>query len=384
VFLRISALNQLCLAFTFGSYVLFLRSLGLSPLEVNLVNVAFFMGRFLLEVPTGVIADRYGRKVSCVIAFALYAAGTAFYWCATSFWMCVTAELILAVGSTCLSGAFDAWIRYEMQHEGSADVDLHRVMARNASYDQIALIVGAPLGGIGSWYFGLATPWLMTAVGMSVVTYCAAVQMRESRVRVVASHGYAAMMATAVGGMRYAMTHSRVRIFLGITILMNLGLMVPNMQWAPTFAPYVGEGLGTGFVFAGIAIALWLGSRLAPRLLLRTRNEFFALAIALLGIASGLGCIGLLSFPLSLGSFGLYEFAYGVLKPLRRAAMNNAIDSDDHATVLSCDEMLGKLAGGIGLVVTGALVQYVSPQFAWFFAGICCLAAGYVAYRNRH
>jgi MFS family permease len=45
------------------------RDLGLSPLELILMGTAMEAAVFLFEVPTGVVADTYGRKLSLVIGF---------------------------------------------------------------------------------------------------------------------------------------------------------------------------------------------------------------------------------------------------------------------------------------------------------------------------
>ena len=74
-------------------YPLFLQSRGLDLFEVGLVFAIFQFSTFLFEVPTGAVADLYGRKasflLSCLIrmsAFALYAFAAVRY-ADTWFWI---------------------------------------------------------------------------------------------------------------------------------------------------------------------------------------------------------------------------------------------------------------------------------------------------------
>jgi MFS transporter, DHA3 family, tetracycline resistance protein len=90
------------------------RALELSPLQLVLMGSAMEAAVFLFEVPTGVVADTYGRKLSLVIGFI--GMGTA--------WLLVgvvsEASLIIAlwaiwgVAYTFTSGAYEAWITDEV------------------------------------------------------------------------------------------------------------------------------------------------------------------------------------------------------------------------------------------------------------------------------
>lgn len=384
VFLSLSFANAACVGFTLGTYVLFLKDLGLTPLEINLVNGVFYIGRFFLEVLTGAIADVFGRKASSVTSFVLYAIGLFLYWDATTFIGCAIAEFVLAVGSTCLSGAFDAWVTDELRQQGAASADIHRLFAREAVLDRVGMIAAAPVGGLAAHTFGMATPWLLAAIGMSVLSVLGIMLMHESRVIVRASRPHKAIADTARRSFAYAIAAGPVRAFLIASACCAFGAMAPNMQWAPFFENAVGGSRGTGIMFALISVVLMIGSGLAPWLLWRTRHEWAALAVSLLMAGIGVACVPLVGFPFSLAPFALYELAAGAFSPLKKASLSNAIDTDDRATVLSCDEMMSKLGGALGLCVTGALAQFASPSAAWICGGIAfVLGAAFAAAQPR-
>ena len=62
-------------------YVTFLIKNGLSLLEVNLVNMSFFLTLFICEIPTGAFADIFGRKKSFVLACVLMCLSMFVYGC---------------------------------------------------------------------------------------------------------------------------------------------------------------------------------------------------------------------------------------------------------------------------------------------------------------
>jgi len=90
------------------------RELDLSPLVLILMGTAMEAAVFLFEVPTGVVADTYGRKLSLVIGF--FGMGTA--WLLVGLvsapWAIVALWAAWGVAYTFTSGAYQAWITDEV------------------------------------------------------------------------------------------------------------------------------------------------------------------------------------------------------------------------------------------------------------------------------
>lgn len=366
---------------TFGTYVLFLQNgIGLTPLEINLVNLAFFSSRFLLEVPTGAIADVFGRKTSYLVACALYAIGLFMYWCATSMLGSIAAEVVLAIGATCASGAFEAWAVDELRARDELD-QMDDMLARGTTYGQLGMLVAAPVGSVAAAYFGLATPWLIGSVVNVLIGVAAYFLMRESRVRRTDRKAHHALADTVRGSVRYAVAPGAIRLFLILGALWTFAVQAPNMQWAPLFSESVGVA-GTGFIASGFALLLALGGRLSPRFG-RQLGQQRALALALGVVGIGIMLTPLLPFAWSLVPFFILQFFRGMYAPLKMANLNRAIDSDDRATVLSCEAMATYCGGMCGLLITGIIAQYVSMPAAWVVGGTACLLGAYLIRRNR-
>lgn len=381
VFLILSAATTLCQAVTFGTYVLFLKEgIGLSPLEINIVNLCFYACRFLLEIPTGAVADVFGRKASFVLACFLYSAGLCLYWFATSMAGAILGEVVLALGATCASGAFEAWMVDELIASGEGD-QLAKITSRRSSYNSLALGLGAPVGSLLAWYFGLATPWLVGGILNAFVGIAAYLLMRESRASHATGKAHRALIDTVRRSVTYAVSPGNVRFFLLLGILWGFAMMAPNMQWAPLFKDSVGTG-ASGLLFSGMVGLMVVGSRAAPYVI-RRFGERTALAIALAAVGIGIILTPLFPFAFSLAPFALLEFFRGMYEPIKATTLNHAIDSDDRASVLSCEEMASKFGGMLGLFITGVLAEYVSFSAAWAAGGLVCLLGAYLITKNR-
>src|SRR6478672_290413 len=71
--------NTLAASFIWGINTIFLLNAGLSNLQAFAANAFFTLGQVLFEVPTGIVADTYGRRMSYLLGCITLAASTALY-----------------------------------------------------------------------------------------------------------------------------------------------------------------------------------------------------------------------------------------------------------------------------------------------------------------
>jgi len=87
---------------------------GLSPLQLVLIGTALEVSAFVFEIPTGVIADIYSRKLSIIIGFSLMGIGFFVEGSFPAFLPILIAQAIWGLGYTFTSGASQAWISDEI------------------------------------------------------------------------------------------------------------------------------------------------------------------------------------------------------------------------------------------------------------------------------
>ena len=126
--------------------VVFFKSKGLNQLEIQSIQTIFQWGIFLLEIPTGVVADKWGRKQSLAIGglisglgVSLYVIGRGVIW----FGLC---ELVMALGMALESGANQALVYDSLKEEGG-EKEFAKVVAWSRSLALGAIGLGALAGG---------------------------------------------------------------------------------------------------------------------------------------------------------------------------------------------------------------------------------------------
>ncbi len=161
IYLIASGLFTLAASLIWAVNTLFLLDAGLDIFTVMVVNAAFTLGQLVFEVPTGVIADTIGRKMSFLIGIGALAVATLLYvltaQLALGIGMFIAASVLLGFGFTCQTGATDAWLVDALAYTGY-DRPLDGVFARGQVVFGIATLVGA-LGGGFLGQIDLAIPY---------------------------------------------------------------------------------------------------------------------------------------------------------------------------------------------------------------------------------
>jgi MFS family permease len=151
VYLTLLLGSTLAASFIWGINTLFLLDAGLSNLEAFGANAFFTAGMVVFEVPTGVVADVWGRRVSYLLGTLALAASTFLYWLlwqmSAPFWPWAVVSILLGFGFTFFSGAVEAWLVDALRFAGY-DGSLETVMGRGQMVTGAAMLGGSVLGGV--------------------------------------------------------------------------------------------------------------------------------------------------------------------------------------------------------------------------------------------
>ncbi len=171
-YLTITGIFTLSASLIWGINTLFLLEAGLSIFEVFIANAAFTAAMALFEVPTGVVADTRGRRISFLLSEATLAVGTLAYVAVAAVgggvvWFSL-AGIILGLGYTFYSGAVEAWMVDALRATGYKG-ELEEAFARGGMVASVAMLIGTIAGGlIGA--IDLSLPYVVRA-GLVMIAF---------------------------------------------------------------------------------------------------------------------------------------------------------------------------------------------------------------------
>lgn len=373
-------------SFIFAMYVMFLLSRGMNLVEVNLINMFFFVTMFICEIPTGIFADVFGRKFSFVCACFILAASQLLYGFSHGFWFFALAEIIGAIGTTFWSGAFQAWLVDKLKYHGYND-SLDQVFAKEQQVIYFARIIGG-LSGAYLAKVNIAYPWFASGIVMLACGIVAQIIMKEEyfvQQKFSFKVGRQSMVKISKVSFNFVKNSSPIRFILIIGLAMFFAVQGPNMQWQPFFAKNFGSIVGLGYLFVAISLALIIGARISPWLTKKIGNVRVGLILSqlLIGITILL-TVAFKIFPVVLTFFLLNELARGIYYPMKDAYLNNNIPSEERATLISLESISHHLGGMIGLFVTGFLANHYSISVAWWVCGIVLIVSALIVSKNHH
>lgn len=123
--------------------IFYFKVVGLNPLQLVLVGTVLETACLLFEIPTGVIADTYSRRLSIILGMLVLGAGFIVTGLARSFAIVLLAQVICGLGYTFLSGATEAWLADEVGDDKVAGIYL-----RAGQVERVSSMVGIAINAL--------------------------------------------------------------------------------------------------------------------------------------------------------------------------------------------------------------------------------------------
>jgi DHA3 family tetracycline resistance protein-like MFS transporter len=353
---------------------------NLGPLQLVLVGTALEVSAFLFEVPTGIVADTYSRRLSVVLGYLITGVAFMMMGLIPDFAALLLASFLWGIGWTFISGAHQAWLADEIGETEAAATYLKGARVQN---------VGAFLGiviavTIGSWqihYPIILSGGLFFIWGVALIRL-----MPETGFRPGQATGYNAMVETFHAGVGVIKASTTLMLLMLVGIVFGTFSEGYDRLGAAhllrDFAFVESTGFSVVVIFGAMAAAgtlLAIGVvALAERFV--DTNSARQLALAL-SMATTFIILCVVTFALAgyvwlaIAMYILLQPLRSVIDPLTMAWFNRNIPSSSRATVISMhsqSDALGQIAGGPAV---GLIGREFSVRLAITVAGVLLLPA---------
>lgn len=359
-------------SFAFGvgwtvAAIFFIRELEMSPLQLVLAGTALELAYFAFEIPTGIVADTYGRRLSTILGIAGLGLGFVVTGLAGGVAVVLVAAAFQGFAWTFKSGAEEAWITDEVGPERAG-----RAFQMGAQAGRAGTLLGIA-AAVGLALIDLRLPIVAGGVVLVLLAAALAVVMPETGFQSARREDVSALASmTATARQGGGLIRRSPMLLLIVCIGFFLGVSDEGFDrlWEAQFLLEVGVP-----GFAGLDQVVWFGvlaagatllsivvaqplvprfARLSPRGMARALFVFDALRIV------GLLAFALAgSFAVALAAFWAARLARSLAAPVHTTWLNaNIADSSLRATVISMTNVFesagewggGPALGGIGNV----------------------------------
>ncbi len=350
---------------------LYLQARNLSLLQASSIWSIILAAGLIAEVPTGVVADKIGRKKSIIIALFLQLVGEIWYIFASDYFTFVLIAIVAGVGFAFSSGCIEALIYDTLPEENREDEMKKATGLRGAAY--FLAFFFAPLAGSFLIQIFTIERFLFT-VSLTACSVFIALVLALTLYEPQAS--YECEKESSIEILKNGIQCIRGNEFLlwlvGVSVFSTSFAGVLGSLFQPYFAFFEISAQGMGIASA---LGALLAASLQKNILSIERLFGKRLTFTLAAILPGVGYLLLATAPGASLAFFAFLFTYGVADikgPLISSYQNGVIPEKIRATVLSLISLFGSLYGAVvGLTMGWFADQNVAYPFA--FAGVLIL-----------
>ena len=370
-YLLFSAITAMCFSLVATVMIVYhIEIVHLNPLQLILVGTTLELACFIFEIPTGIVADVYSRKLSIVIGGVLTGVGFILEGSISSFIFVLVAQIVWGLGSTFISGSLEAWIAEEEKNK-----DLDEIYIKGAQAGQIGAFIGIVLSTVIA-NFSVRIPIIVSGVLFIILALFLWLYMPENNFKPSAPgdlNTFKKMVYTFKSGLKFVKSKSIIMILLAVTLFYGLSSegydRLSNAHFLQdTTLPKLGNLSSVTwfgiFGILGMILSFIVMHFMAKNLKNEDnrKNGKLLLCINILYISSMLIFALTRNFSLMLIAYLATNTFRIINEPIFSAWLNGHIDDNSRATVLSINgqmNSLGQILGGpiIGIIATNISVS---------------------------
>lgn len=360
--------------------IFFTEWAGLSQFEIQLLQAWFMFWFFILEVPTGAVADYIGRKHSVSLGALVQTLAVLVYGCYPSLYIFALAEFLFAVAMSLISGADEAWL-YDYLKEQKQESKFRKILGRKESFFQAGILIASLIGAVIANKISLNAPILLTSIPVFLSCLVAWSLPEPKRHQLKSeSKRYLEIVKT---GVVFFIRHPKLRILALDAIIVSACAYFVVWLYQPLL-----QQLNFPIGYFGIAHAFLLFTQIVVSMnfllidkIIKKTQLFFKQSLSLLNInyqakqwvnrlinyqkisalmtafgfflvAFRINYVTMTIFLMTAGGFGLTRFAY------LSSLINPDIPSQQRATVLSSISMFRRFS----LMLMNPFIGYLASQ----------------------
>jgi DHA3 family tetracycline resistance protein-like MFS transporter len=393
IYLIIAALGGFALTFAQAVDAIYqVETIKMSAFQLILAGTALEVSYFLFQVPTGIVADLYSRRLSVIIGYIVFGIGYVVMGLAPRFELVLLSSIISGAGYTFITGAEEAWVADEIGEERAG-----KAFLRGSQAGMAVSLLALPLSITLGKNLSLQLPILLgggmlVALGLFLTLFMP--ERHFQPVKREERNSWQAMGRQIVEGGKAVRRSNMLLCIFGITLFVGLAsegfdrldtahflqdITLPHLWGLASLDWFSVIGIGTTLLSIGANELINRKANISrPRVLI---GLLFALNVLLIGSVALFALAG--NFAVALLAYWCARVIRSVLNPLHSAWLTQSTEGQTRATVISFDGMvdpIGQIAGGpiVGLIgerfsIRAALVTtalLMSPVVIFFLRAL--------------
>jgi DHA3 family tetracycline resistance protein-like MFS transporter len=366
-------------------YIIYLKDLGLSLFQIGLLLSVTSLSSLLFEVPTGAIADIYGRKFSTILGVFLSGVAMICIYFATEFYSLLILFFLWGAVGTFISGAREAWIVDLVKTNGKENL-VKEFFVKRHSFGGAACLLSGIIGAIIVAKLGLGVIWIISGASL-VLTSIAFLFGQEhfKREDVKIRGGFRKVLFQSKKSVKFCWNHRILFNFLLMILIISFMIgFAGDITWYPLLQENGLKDYWFGIFFSGTFIlSIFIPYLVKPlakkagsyvKYLMWVIAAMFFILFSVIFVNSLIAAI-IAAFLF----FSMWDFFH----PARNIIFQKFTPSPMRATIGSLESMIYSIGTLIALPVAGFIADKIGVQKTLFVGSFLLIPCLFILWKIR-
>lgn len=347
--------------------------IGFSLTQIGFLLAVVPLTMLLFEIPTGAIADLYGRKFSVLLGYFLEAGLIFSLMFSTSYYYILSVLALLGIAMTLSSGSKEAWVVDLINHKKGNFVN--DFFIKEHSILGVALIISGIVGAFFVKQFGVSIIFPISGFSLLVsIVILSFAQEHHVKRKIKIKQSIKELSKQTKISISYIKNHPVLFYLLLGGMFFTLGeVFTQGLSWIPLLQELNFQDHWFGYMWSG----MWAITAIAPlfskKLVKKTGELNFIIWTTSIGMVILLLIYFAINWIMVLVIMFSAAFLYEIHIPASRSYFHKFTPRKLRATIGSVESMLFALVGIIALPLAGYLVDVIGPRYVIMLSSIVAI-----------
>lgn len=349
--------------------IIYFMNIGLSLTQIGILIAVMPLASIIFEVPTGAIADLYGRKFSVLFGMFLESVLFLAIFFTTNYYLLLGLFFLDGVVATLPSGSREAWV-FDLVNKKNKRY-AHKYFSKIQMFMFSGLALSGILGSLIVKSFGISVIWPITAFGCFLAFLILIFGEENYSVKKQKSKSIKNLFKQSKISISYSLKHPVLfYLFISGFFMIIAVVFSENLAYAPLLKELGFPDYAFGYLSTATSLLMALSPLFAKKLMgKKTELNFliWATAIGSLILASVYFINNYITFLIVILSS---LFFFGLKYPIERPYFHKFIPTKLRATIGSFESVVFSIAGLIALPIGGYLIDIIGARNVIFISAL--------------
>lgn len=363
-------------------FIVYFRDFGFSLFQISILLAVPSLVSLVCEIPTGAVADLYGRKFSVLVGILLQAISVMILYFVTSYSAIVFGLAFLGFASSFMSGASDAWVT-DLINSKNKNL-LTKFFSKSQSIASIGLVVSGILGALLVKQFSTKIIWPTAAISF-IISFIILRNGKENFVpkKTNLKNAYSEVKKQTKISLKYSWKERHIFSLILASILIAIAYAPLDIGFTPLLQDLNFPEYAFGYLWSAISLVGVVAPLITQKIIRKNKERKFILTTTIIMIIATLFIFFATTIPIAIAVILSLIFFSRMRSPVLLAYFQKFVPTKFRATIGSVKSMTLE---GTTIIITplaGFLLDNLNPRMTIFYASLVAIPAAIIYKRIK-